>query len=83
MEIMKINCYCIDSELKSGKFDYAYYWTDAPEEEFKDLVNNFLSENEIQDENKFKSGKFTAFVFQQGYYIHTRRDMVFRPRHPK
>ncbi len=40
MELININCYCIDSELKSGKFDFAYYWTDASEEEFEELLNN-------------------------------------------
>ena len=80
MEIIKINCYCIDSELKSGKFDYAYYWADATEDEFKELVDNYLSENGIQDDNKFKAGMFTAHVFGHGYYIHTRRDKVFRPK---
>ncbi len=80
MEIKRINCYCIDIELKTSKFDYAYYWTDATEEEFKELLDNYLSENGIQDDDKFKSGMFTAYVFQQEYYIHTRRDKVFRPR---
>ena len=80
MELTKINCFCIDSELKSGKFDYAYYWTDATEDEFKELLSNYLSENGIQDDNKFKSGMFTAYIFQHGYYIHTRREKVFRPR---
>ncbi len=80
MEIRKINCYCIDSELKSGKFDYAYYWTDATEEEFKELLDGYLSENNINEDKNFKSGIFTAYVFQQGYYIHTRRDKVFRPK---
>jgi hypothetical protein len=83
MEIMEINCYCIDSEFKSGKFDYAYYWTDATKEEFKELLNNYLSENVIQEDKKFKAGMFTAYVFQHGYYIHTRRDKVFRPHLPK
>jgi len=78
MEIKKINCYCIDSE--PGKFDYAYYWTDATEEEFKELLDNYLSENGIQDDSKFNKGTFTAYIFQHGHYIHTRRDKVFRPK---
>lgn len=40
MQITNINCYCIDSELKSSKFDYAYYWTDATLNEFKELLDN-------------------------------------------
>lgn len=80
MELININCYCIDSELKSEKFDFAYYWTDASEEEFEELLNNYLIENAIKEENKFKSGMFTAYVHQKGYYIHTRRDKVFRPK---
>jgi len=80
MEVTAINCYCIDSELKSGKFDYAYYWTDASENEFKELLDNYLSENRIEDDSKFKAGMFTAYIFQKGYYIHTRRDKVFRPK---
>jgi hypothetical protein len=79
MEIKKINCYCItDSELGS-KFDYAYYWTDATEEEFQELLNNYLSENGIQEDKKFKAGMFTMHIYQNGYYVHTRRDKVLAP----
>jgi|WetSurMetagenome_2_1015567.scaffolds.fasta_scaffold150279_1 hypothetical protein len=83
MEIMKINCFCIDSEFKSGKFDYAYYWTDATEEEFKELVDNYLAENNIQEDKKFKAGMFTMYMYQHGYYVYARKDRVFRPNSPE
>jgi len=79
MEIKNINCYCIDSEL-GKKFDYAFYWTDATEDEFQVLLNSYLAENSLDKDEKFKSGMFTAYIFQHGHYIHTRREKVFRPR---
>lgn len=78
MKIKKINCFCVDSE-PGKKFDFAYYWTDATEEEFKELLDGFFTENSIENEEKFKSGMFTAYIFQHGYYIHTRREKVFKP----
>jgi hypothetical protein len=81
MEIRNINCYCIDSDEK--KFDAAYYWTNAGEEEFKELLDNYLSENNIQEDKKFKVGMFTMYIWQHGFYIHTRSTHVFPPRQPK
>ena len=79
MEIIEINCYCIDSEIESGKFNPAYYWTNATEEEFKGLLDNYLSEIE----GKFNEGTFTLYISKNGYYIHTRRTHVFPPHLPK
>jgi hypothetical protein len=54
MEIQNVNSFLIDSELKSGKgFPYAFYFTNATESEFKELLNNFLSEYEIKEDSKF------------------------------
>jgi hypothetical protein len=45
MEVQNVNSFLINSELKSGKnFPYAFYFTNATESEFKDLLNNFLSD---------------------------------------
>lgn len=80
MEIQNVNSFLINSEINSGKgFAYAFYFTNATESQFKELLNNFLSEYEIKDDNKFNPGVFTAYVARNGYYIHTRRDRVFSP----
>jgi hypothetical protein len=80
MEIQNVNSFLIDSELKSGKgFPYAFYFTNATESEFKELLNNFLSEYEIKEDSKFNPGIFTAYVAKNGYYIPARRDKVFSP----
>jgi hypothetical protein len=79
MEIKNINCYCIDSEL-GKKFDYAFYWTDATEEEFQELLNGYLAENNIQEDKKFKAGMFTMYIWQHGYYVHTRQSHVLLPK---
>lgn len=80
MEIQNVNSFLIDSELKSGKgFPYAFYFTNATESEFKELLNNFLSEYEIKEDSKFNPGIFTAYMAKNGYYIHARRDKVFSP----
>ena len=80
MEIQNVNSFLINSELKSGKsFPYAFYFTNATESEFKDLLDKFLSEYRIEEDGKFNPGVFTAYVAKNGYYIHTRRDKVFCP----
>jgi hypothetical protein len=80
MEIKNVNSFVIDSELASNKnFPFAFYFINATESEFKELLNNFLSEYEIKDDSKFNPGVFTAYVAKNGFYIHTMRDKVFRP----
>jgi hypothetical protein len=80
MEIQNVNSFLINSELKSGKgFPYAFYYTNATESEFKELLDKFLSEYGIEEDSKFNPGIFTAYVAKNGYYIHTRRDKVFCP----
>ena len=81
MEIKNVNSYLIDSELQGKGFPFAFYFTNATESEFKELLNNFLSEYEIKEDNKFNPGVFTAYVAKNGYHIHTRRDKVFSPIH--
>lgn len=76
---MKINCYCIDPGIESGKPDPAYYWTNATEEEFKALLDDYLSESG----GKFNDGPFTLYIMKNGYYIHTRRTHVFHPKPQK
>ena len=78
MEIQNVNSFLISSELKKG-FNFAFYFTNATESEFKELLNNFLLEYKIEEDSKFNPGIFTAYVAKNGYYIHTRRDKVFRP----
>ena len=73
-----INSFLIDSELNKS-FPYAFYFTNATESEFNELLNNFLSEYEIKEDSKFNTGVFTAYVAKKGYYIHTQKDKVFRP----
>jgi hypothetical protein len=82
MEIQNVYSFLINSELKSGKnFPYPFYFTNATESEFEELLDNFLSEYKIKEDNKFNPGVFTAYVAKNGYYIHTRRDKVFSPIH--
>ncbi len=80
MEIKTVNSFLIDSDIESGKgFPYAFYFTNTTESEFKELLNNFLLEYEIKDDKKFNPGVFTAYIAKNGYYIHTRKDKIFRP----
>jgi hypothetical protein len=70
MEIRNVNSFVIDSELTSNKnFPYAFYFTNGAESEFKELLNNFLSEYEIKDDSKFNPGVFTAYVAKNGFYL--------------
>ncbi len=80
MEIQNVNSFLIKSELKNGKgFTFAFYFTNATESEFNELLDKFLSEYEIKEDIKFNPGVFTAYVAKNGYYIHTRKNKVFSP----
>ncbi|MGB9936502.1 MAG: hypothetical protein ACPK7O_02175 [Methanobacterium sp.] len=76
MDILNINCYCVDPGMETGKPNPAYYWTNATEETFKEILDNYLAENG----GKFNDGTFTLHVVKNGYYIHTRRTHVFFPK---
>ena len=83
MEVGKVNVLHVTTDPKKFKntsttITYAYLTT-ATETEFKELLNNFLSEYEINDDSKFNPGVFTEYVAKNGYYIHTRKDKVFSP----
>ena len=62
-KIRKINCYCVDPGIESGKPDPAYYWTKATEEEFNRLLDDYLSENS----SKFNEGQFTLYIIKNEY----------------
>lgn len=67
----KLNTFYINSEQRGEVIPSAYF-TDATEDEFKELLDNFLSEND----GKFNIIRFTGYVGQNGYYIMTIRDVI-------
>ena len=83
MEIQNVNSFLIDSELKSGKgFPYAFYFTNATESEFKDLLNGYISENESQDGPNFSVQRFSNYVVKNGFYIKTKGNFIIPPYAP-
>ena len=65
--------------LNGGNASPYDIFTNATEEEFKELLENYLSENESQDGPDFSVQRFRNYVAKNGFYIHTMRDKVFRP----
>ena len=66
MEVGKVNVLYVTTDPKKFKnilttITYAYLTT-ATETEFKDLLNDYLSEN------KFERRQFMSYVSQKGYY---------------
>jgi len=79
MKMVKLNAFSIDPELKFGKILPSAFFTNATEEEFKELLDNFLLENELKDNREFNAGFFTSYVQKNGYYIMTNKRAVLAP----
>jgi len=64
-EMGTLNAFYINSELEIGDIvtsNAVALLTNAPETEFKDLLNSYLSDND------FNSGLFMSYVAKNGYY---------------
>lgn len=79
MDMVKLNCFSIDPHLKFGKILPSAFFTNATQEEFKELLDNFISENEAKDDREFNAGLFTSYVQKNGYYIMTLKRKVLLP----
>jgi hypothetical protein len=76
MEMGKLNVHYINSDLKSintvTSIAQAYLST-AKEEEFKDLLESFLTDNDLN------SGLFIHYVAQKGHYCTVLEGEVSTP----
>ncbi len=83
MEMIKgqINWFFIDKELKWGKYNPDLIFTNASEEEFNRLLENYISE--IESEGKeFNISFFRNYVVKSGYYADTRPNYIIPPYAP-
>ena len=77
MEMGKLNIYYINSDLKIGNTVASIaqaYLSNATEEEFKGLLDSFLTNNDLN------SGLFMSYVAQNGYYCTVLEGEVLTPR---
>jgi hypothetical protein len=69
MEIGKLNVYYISSEL--SRVAYPAFFTDATESEFKELLDNYLSQNDSKGEGKINENLFAVYIAKNGYHVIT------------
>ncbi len=76
MEIGKLNVFYISSDLKVGDTVIniaSAFLTNAIETEFKDLLDNYVSDN------KYNNSLFMSYVAQNGYYCTVLDKEVLTP----
>ncbi|EKQ53339.1 MAG: hypothetical protein B655_1306 [Methanobacterium sp. Maddingley MBC34] len=78
MEIKEIKCYTIEPEPDREITD-AFFFTNATKEEFKGLVDNFISENESKGIKDFLLPMFMKYVINSGYYLMVNKNDTRRP----
>lgn len=77
LELGKLNSFYIG---KSGRPHFIL--TNATEEEFKGLLESYLSENESQDGSDFQVLLFEDYVTKNGYYFKTGNHDLNPPDSP-
>lgn len=77
LEFGKLNCFYIG---KSGR-PHAFL-TNATEDEFKGLLESYISENESQDGIRFQVGLFELYVRENGYYLKYGNSDLNAPKVP-
>ena len=77
----KLNCFFIDKELKWGKYNPDVIFINATEEEFNELVENYVSEIESEGGN-FNINFFRNYVLKSGFYAYTKPNEVLPPYAP-
>jgi hypothetical protein len=81
MERGKINWFFIDTRLKWDKYNPDLIYINASEEEFNDLLENYV--NEIESEGKdFNLNFFRNYVLKNGYYCSTEPYNIIPPYAP-
>ena len=74
LEMGKLNSFYIDATVRPHAI-----LTNATEEEFKELLENYLSENNSQDGRDFNILSFVNYVTKNGYYIKTGNHDLLSP----
>lgn len=81
MEKGKLNCFFVDTQLKWGRHNPDVIFMNATEEEFNELLDNFISEIESQG-NDFNINFFRNYVLKSGYYAYTQPNQIIPPYAP-
>jgi hypothetical protein len=69
-------------EIENGKLNGFYvndhaFFTNATEEEFKELLNNFISENESKGKKKFSYADFGDYILENGFHTVGQNNRVY------
>jgi len=81
MEKGKINWFFIDKELKWDKYNPDLIYINATEDEFNELLENYVTE--IESEGKeFNINFFRNYVIKKGYYCETKPNYILPPYAP-
>ena len=70
MEKGKLNCFFVDTELKWGKYNPSVIFMNTTEDEFNELLDNFISEIESNGSD-FNINFFRNYKLKSGYYTYT------------
>ncbi len=81
MEKGKLNCFFIDTELKWDKYNPSVIFMNATEDEFNELLENYISEIESQDQD-FNINFFRNYILKNGYYAYTEPHIILPPYAP-
>jgi hypothetical protein len=77
----KINWFFIDTRLKWGRYNPDLIYINASEDEFNDLLENYLNEIESEGED-FNINFFRNYVLKNGYYCSTEPNNIIPPYAP-
>jgi hypothetical protein len=69
-------------EIEKGKLNGFFvnnhaFFTNATEEEFDDLLANFVAEKEAKGKNKFDYGDFGDYILANGYHTVGQNNRVW------
>jgi hypothetical protein len=81
MKTGKLNWFFIDTRLKWGRYSPDLIYINATEEEFNDLLNNYILEIEAEDK-EFNINFFRNYALKNGYYCSTEPNNITPPYAP-
>jgi len=69
-------------DIEKGKLNGFYvnnhaFFTNATEEEFNELLNNFIAEKESKGKNKFSYADFGDYLLENGFHTVGQNNRVY------
>jgi len=82
LEKGKLYAFFIDTTLKWDKNQPDAFFTNATEEEFYELLDNFIAENDANGKDKLDTYQFKLYLAKSGYYVYAEFNKVLPPYAP-